>query len=40
MGIGMLAMVLTMVVSFGMEIIAHQEDDSLSCMLSTNVFSE
>ena len=40
MGIGMLAIILTLMVSLGMEIIAHQEDSSLSCMLSTNVFSE
>ena len=40
MGMGMLATILTLVISLGMEIIAHQEDSSLSCMLSTNVFSE
>ena len=36
----MLATILTLVISLGMDIIAHKEDDSLSCMLSTNVCSE
>ena len=40
MGMGILATILILVISLGMEIIAHQEDSSLSCMLSTNVFSE
>ena len=39
MGIGILVIILTLMVSLGMEIIAHQEDGSLSCMLSTNVFN-
>ena len=29
---GMLAIILTLVISFGTEIVAHQEDGSLSCM--------
>ena len=40
MGMGMLATILTLVISLGMEIIAHQEDGSLNCMLSTNIYSE
>ena len=35
MGMGMLTTILTLVISLGMEIIAHQEDGSLNCMLST-----
>ena len=40
MGMGMLVVILMLVVSLGIDIIAHQEDGSLSCMLSSNVFSE
>ena len=36
MGMGMLVVILMLVVSLGIDIIAHQEDGSLSCMLSTN----
>ena len=40
MGMGMLATILTLVISLRMEIIAYQEEGSLSCMLSTNIYSE
>ena len=36
MGMGMLVVILMLVVSLGIDIIAHQEDGSLSCMLSIN----
>ena len=36
MGMGMLVVMLMLAVSLGIDIIAHQEDGSLSCMLSTN----
>ena len=39
MGMAMLVVILMLVVSLGIDIIAHQEDDSLRCMLSTNAFS-
>ena len=39
MGMGMLVVILMLVVSLGIDIIAHQQDGSLSCML-TNIFSE